>query len=70
MAFETGQTWLWQARFEPECWVLWHVIEVQRNILRVVTLASGSIQESNDEPGSVYNLVSECIMATTSERMA
>jgi len=72
-SFEVGQTWIWQDRRDPETWVLWFVLEVRRNCLFILTLASGAFEEmeksSADEPGAAYLILAECIMAVTSTRV-
>jgi len=71
-SFAAGQTWMWQGRFDPDdTWVLWCVLEAHRGWLLVLTLAAGDFEDRNstDEPGAVYHISSECIMAETSKRV-
>jgi len=69
--FESGQTWLWEGRLEPDhLWTLWHVIEVSSNWLLIVTLASGKQDERTDQIGFTYHIPNMCIMAVDSKRVA
>ncbi len=69
--FEAGQTWMWQARHQPEAWVVWCVLMTRGEGLHVLTLASGDFEEktTSDEPGAVYWISARCIMAETSKRV-
>lgn len=69
--FEAGQTWLWEGRMDPDLnWTLWHVLDVSRDWLQIVTLASGKEDERTDAVGFTYHIPDKCIMAEDSKRVA
>lgn len=63
---------MWQGKYDVEkTWLLWCVLEAHQEWLLVLTLASGDFEDKNltDEPGAVYHISAECIMAETSKRV-